>query len=277
MSLYDTSRTDLLHIGIFGKRNSGKSTLINALTGSNTTSISEATGTTTDPVYQTIEIEGIGPCVLIDTAGFDSDDYLNQMNHDKNRIVMQKTDLALIVCSDEDIIQELDWAEQFKNRRTPIVMVINKIDQITNTDKIRNKIHEALKIEPVKISAISRMGIETIREEILLKLPTKIGLQNIIDDLLQEGDMVLLVLPNELQTPVRSLNIPYYEMMKEFLDKKYLVLSCTENQYENALARITEPPKLMIADEKVCHLISDHKPKESTLISFSEIGSISFQ
>ncbi|MGB4659432.1 MAG: GTPase, partial [Mobilitalea sp.] len=171
MGLNDTPRANQLHIGIFGKRNSGKSTLINALTGHNTALVSDVAGTTTDPVYKTIEIVGIGPCVLIDTAGFDDSGYLGSMRVEKTKLAMEKADIAIIVCSEEDIAQELLWARDFKERRTPVVMVINKIDQISNTDKIRNKVFDALKEEPIKISAISKLGIEKIREEIIRKLP----------------------------------------------------------------------------------------------------------
>jgi [FeFe] hydrogenase H-cluster maturation GTPase HydF len=269
MSLNDTPRANRLHIGIFGKRNSGKSTLINALTGHNTALVSEVAGTTTDPVYKTIEIHGIGPCVLIDTAGFDDEGYLGQMRVEKTRTAMEKTDMALIVCSNDEIDQELAWAREFMSRKTPVIMVINKIDQIKITDKIRNKIYEALKEEPLKISAISKLGVEKIREEIIRKLPEDYDSKNITGDLVGEGDTVLLVMPQDIQAPKGRLILPQVQTLRELLDKKCIVLSSTVDKLEDALASLSKPPKLIITDSQVFPLVYEKKPEESMLTSFS--------
>ncbi len=269
MSLNNTPRANQLHIGIFGKRNSGKSTLINALTGHNTALVSDVAGTTTDPVYKTIEIYGIGPCVLIDTAGFDDTGALGHMRVEKTRLAMEKTDIALIVCSEEDITQELEWARAFKEHKAAVVMVINKIDQISNTDKIRNKIFEAMKEEPIKISAISKLGIEKIREEIIRKLPEEFDAKSITGDLVEEGDTVLLVMPQDIQAPKGRLILPQVQTLRELLDKKCLVLSSTADKYEAALASMTKPPKLIITDSQVFQMVYEKKPKESLLTSFS--------
>lgn len=269
MSLNSTPRANQLHIGIFGKRNSGKSTLINALTGHNTALVSNVAGTTTDPVYKTIEIYGIGPCVLIDTAGFDDSGYLGQMRVEKTKLAMEKTDVALIVCSEEDIAQELEWARAFKEHKAAVIMVINKIDQISNTDKIRNKIYEAMKEEPIKISAISRLGIEKIRDEIIRKIPEDFEAKSITGDLVSEGDTVLLVMPQDIQAPKGRLILPQVQTLRELLDKKCIVLSSTADKYEEALASLTRPPKLIITDSQVFQLVYEKKPAESKLTSFS--------
>lgn len=269
MSLNDTPRANQLHIGIFGKRNSGKSTLINALTGHNTAVVSDIAGTTTDPVYKTIEIYGIGPCVLIDTAGFDDNGTLGQMRVEKTRLAMEKTDVALVVCSEEDIAQELEWAREFKARKAPVVMVINKIDQIANTDKIRNKIYEALKEEPIKISAISKIGIEKIREEIIRKIPEDFETRSITGNLVGEGDTVLLVMPQDIQAPKGRLILPQVQTLRELLDKKCIVLSSTADKLEEALASLANPPKLIITDSQVFQPVYEKKPAESMLTSFS--------
>ncbi len=269
MSLNGTPRANQLHIGIFGKRNSGKSTLINALTGHNTALVSDIAGTTTDPVYKTIEIYGIGPCVLIDTAGFDDSGYLGQMRVEKTKLAMEKTDVALIVCSEEDIAQELEWAKAFKEHKAAVIMVINKIDQISNTDKIRNKIYEAMKEEPIKISAISRLGIERIREEIIRKIPEDFEAKSITGNLVEEGDTVLLVMPQDIQAPRGRLILPQVQTLRELLDKKCIVLSSTADKYEEALASLTKPPKLIITDSQVFQMVYEKKPEESLLTSFS--------
>jgi [FeFe] hydrogenase H-cluster maturation GTPase HydF len=269
MSLNSTPRANQLHIGIFGKRNSGKSTLINALTGHNTALVSDVAGTTTDPVYKTIEIYGIGPCVLIDTAGFDDSGYLGQMRVEKTKLAMEKTDVALIVCSGEDIAQELEWARAFKEHKAAVIMVINKIDQISNTDKIRNKIVEALKEEPIKISAISKLGIEKIREEIIRKIPEDFDAKSILGDLVEEGDTVLLVMPQDIQAPKGRLILPQVQTLRELLDKKCIVLSSTADKYEEALSSMVKPPKLIVTDSQVFKLVYEKKPAESKLTSFS--------
>jgi [FeFe] hydrogenase H-cluster maturation GTPase HydF len=182
---------------------------------------------------------------------------------------MQKTDVALIVCSEEDIEQELEWAKEFKARKAPVVMVINKIDQIRNTDKIRNKIYEALKVEPVKISAISKVGIERIREEIIRNLPEDFDARSITGDLVSEGDTVLLVMPQDIQAPKGRLILPQVQTLRELLDKKCIVLSSTADRYEEALASMVKPPKLIITDSQVFGMVYEKKPADSMLTSFS--------
>jgi [FeFe] hydrogenase H-cluster maturation GTPase HydF len=269
MSLNDTPRANQLHIGIFGKRNSGKSTLINALTGQNAALVSDVAGTTTDPVYKSIEIHGIGPCVLIDTAGFDDSGYLGQMRVEKTRLAMEKTDVALIVCSEEDVAQELEWAKAFGEHRAAVIMVINKIDRISNTDKIRNKIYEARGEEPVKISAISKLGIEKIREEIIRRLPEDFEAKSITGNLVGEGDTVLLVMPQDIQAPKGRLILPQVQTLRELLDKKCIVLSSTADKLEQALESLSRPPKLIITDSQVFRTVYEKKPRESLLTSFS--------
>ncbi len=269
MGLNDTPRANQLHIGIFGKRNSGKSTLINAITGHNTALVSDVAGTTTDPVYKTIEIHGIGPCVLIDTAGFDDIGDLGYMRVEKTKLAMEKTDIALIVCSVEDITQELEWAKEFKNRKTPIIMVINKIDQINNTDEIRNKIVAALKTEPIKISAISKFGMEKIREEIIRNIPEDYDAKSITGNLVEEGDTVLLVMPQDIQAPKGRLILPQVQTLRELLDKKCIVLSSTADKFEEALSSLVKPPKLIITDSQVFSQVYSKKPAQTMLTSFS--------
>lgn len=269
MSLMDTPRANRLHIGIFGKRNSGKSTLINALTGHNTSLVSDIAGTTTDPVYKTIEIRGIGPCVLIDTAGFDDVGELGNKRVEKTRTAMEKTDIALIVLSDDNIQVELEWLKDFKTRKTPVILIINKVDTITNTDQIRNKIFEACGEEPLRISAISRLGIEKIREEIIRRIPEDHEAKYITGDLVGEGDTVLLVMPQDIQAPKGRLILPQVQTLRELLDKKCIVLSVTADKFEEGLRNLSYSPKLIITDSQVFPLVYEKKPEGSLLTSFS--------
>lgn len=269
MSLQDTPRANQLHIGIFGKRNSGKSTLINALTGHDTALVSEVAGTTTDPVYKTIEIYGIGPCVLIDTAGFDDEGYLGQMRVEKTKVAMEKTDVAILVCSEEDIELELGWVAEFKARKVPVIMVMNKIDLLSGIDSLQAKIKQATGEEPIKISAITKQGIDQITQEIIRKLPEDYDAKSITGDLVADGDMVLLVMPQDIQAPKGRLILPQVQTLRELLDKKCVVLSCTTDKLKEALASLSSPPRLIITDSQVFAYVYENKPTESMLTSFS--------
>lgn len=258
-----------LHIGIFGKRSSGKSTLINALTDHHTARVFPAVKTTTDPVYQAIKIEGIGPCVLIDTAGFDDGSYQELMRSEKMRQAMERTDIALIVCSEENIALELEWAREFKARRVPVIMVINKIDQISNTDKIRSRIYDALKEEPIKISAISKLGIEKVREEIIRSIPKVYEVREITEGLVTEGDLVLLVTPPQIQASKGRLLHLQMQVIRELLDKKCVTVCCSIDKLEQSLGTLVKQPKLMISDPQVLETVKRMKPAETELITYS--------
>lgn len=269
MSLNDTPRANRLHIGIFGKRNSGKSTLINALTGHNVSVVSDVAGTTTDLVYKTIEIYGIGPCVLIDTAGFDDEGYLGEMRVDKTKTAMEKTDIALVLFTDENMEMELEWINKFRERKTPVIPVINKADSLPNIGIIRRKISDTLKYEPVLISALTKSGIEKIREEILRKLPEDYDNKSITGNLVAEDDIVLLVMPQDIQAPKGRLILPQVQTIRELLDKKCIVISCTADKIQQSLEVLSKPPKLIITDSQVFPLVYRLKPRESLLTSFS--------
>lgn len=269
MSLNNTPRANQLHIGIFGKRNSGKSTLINAITGHNTALVSEVAGTTTDPVYKTMEIYGLGPCVLIDTAGFDDIGELGRMRVEKTQNALLKTDVALIVCADNDIKQELAWIERLKEKNTPYVLIINKADEIENAEEISSLFYNALKEKPFLISAKEKTGIKSIIEAIIRKLPEDFDAVSITGNLVGEDDTVLLVMPQDIQAPKGRLILPQVQTLRELLDKKCIVLSCTTDKLDQALASFAKPPKLIITDSQVFKTVYHKKPAESILTSFS--------
>lgn len=269
MSLNVTPRANQLHIGIFGKRNSGKSTLINALTGQNIALVSSVAGTTTDPVYKSMEIYGIGPCVLIDTAGFDDEGELGALRVEKTKLAVEKTDIALIVCSDEEIHEELEWINLFQSKKTPVVIVINKIDIIKNGEEIHKLFMEACAEDALLISAMNQVGMEKIREEIIRKLPEDYEAKSITGDLVGSGDSVLLVMPQDIQAPKGRLILPQVQTMRDLLDKKCIVTSCTTDQLQQALDSLKQPPKLIITDSQVFKTVFEKKPKESMLTSFS--------
>lgn len=269
MSLTQTPRANQLHIGLFGKRNSGKSSLINALTNQETALVSSFAGTTTDPVYKTMEIHGIGPCVFIDTPGFDDVGELGIMRVEQTKKASEKTDIAIIVCSSLDFSQEMDWAKTLKSQNTPYLIVVNKADLIEDTKLLEQAIIDQWKEKPILVSAKEKMGMEKIREAIIQSLPDDYEQPSITGDLVKEGDLVLLVMPQDIQAPKGRLILPQVQTMRELLDKKCIVLSCTTDKLEDTLNVMVHPPKLIITDSQVFATVFAMKPLKSLLTSFS--------
>lgn len=260
-----------LHIGIFGKRNSGKSTLINALTGEYSFPEEGLAAGNNGPVYKDIEVEGIGPCILIDTAGFDDSSFQDLKQEEATREILDTIDVALIVCSDENMLRELEWAKEFKDLNTPIIMIINKIDQIRNTDKMRSKIYDALREEPIKISAISRLGLEKVKEEVIRKIPEDFYLKSSIGELVGEGDAVMLVTSNRQHSPVGFLSLPEQQTYRQLLDLNCIVIGSTVDRLTEALAVLNTSPKLLITESRLKSQVSQRKPADTKLITFAEL------
>ncbi len=269
MSLQDTPRSNRLHIGIFGKRNSGKSSLINALTNQTIAVVSDVAGTTTDPVYKSMEIHGIGPCVFIDTAGFDDIGEIGKLRVSQTRKAMEKTDIALMLfCGKPDPV-ELEWVKTLKENRIPVLGVINKADVLDNAEEVRRSVEEDCKIQAALVSALTGEGISEVREALIRALPSDFENESITGRLAGEGDTVLLVMPQDIQAPKGRLILPQVQILRELLDKKCIVLSATTDKLEQALASLSRPPKLIITDSQVFKAVYDKKPPESMLTSFS--------
>ncbi|QNU68430.1 [FeFe] hydrogenase H-cluster maturation GTPase HydF [Ruminiclostridium herbifermentans] len=270
MSLNETPRANRLHIGIFGKRNNGKSSLINAITGHNTALVSDLAGTTTDPVYKSMEIYPIGPCVLIDTAGFDDEGSIGQLRVEKTKEAVQKTDIALIVFSeDEEIDIEKEWIATFKNKNIPFIPVLNKSDLIIDIDAASKYIEDNIGVKPIVVSSTQKNGIDQIITAIMRSLPEDYDLQSITGDIVKDGDVVLLVMPQDIQAPKGRLILPQVQTLRELLDRKCIVLSATTDKLDEALNALSSPPAVIITDSQVFKTVYDKKPKESKLTSFS--------
>lgn len=270
MSLNNTPRSNRLHIGIYGKRNSGKSSLVNAITGTETALVSDYAGTTTDPVYKAMEIYGIGPCVFIDTAGFDDEGKIGALRVKKTKEAVSRTDVALVVFDgSKDIEKEKEWIETLKKKGIPTVAVLNKSDLLNDIEDISNYIEKETGIEPIVVSAKEKSGIEQIRGAILRNLPEDYDAQSITGGIVKNGDLVLLVMPQDIQAPKGRLILPQVQTLRELLDKKCLVLSVTTDQLDRALESLAQPPDVIITDSQVFKTVYEKKPKESKLTSFS--------
>lgn len=269
MSLTSTPRSSRLHIGIYGKRNSGKSSLINALTGQKVALVSDVAGTTADPVYKYMEIHGIGPCMFIDTAGFDDVGELGEMRVGQTRKAMDKTDIALVVWGDTQTEEEYDWIDAFKKRNTPVIPVINKSDILTDIEPLALEIKARLGVPPLIVSAKTREGMDHIREALIRSLPKDYEAESITGNLCSDSDLVMLIMPQDTQAPKGRLILPQVQTIRELLDKKCIVHSATADRFDEAIACLANPPKLIITDSQVFKTVYDKKPPESKLTSFS--------
>ena len=266
MSLNNTPTANRLHIALFGRRNSGKSSLINALTGQDTALVSDIPGTTTDPVSKAMELHGIGPCVIIDTPGFDDEGTLGEMRIERTLKAIERTDIALLLCEETNLQEEAAWMQQLKAKNIPVILIQNKADIRKD---ISSLIEQKLGEKPLLVSAKEKQGMEDIRLAILEKLPQDFEQPSITGNLVSENDLVLLVMPQDIQAPKGRLILPQVQTMRELLDKKCLIMSCTTDKLLQTLQALARPPKLIITDSQVFKTVYEQKPAESLLTSFS--------
>lgn len=267
----EAPRADRVHIGIFGRTNSGKSSFVNALTGQEISLVSEVRGTTTDPVYKSMEIHPIGASVLIDTAGFDDESILGEERMRATRRILDKTDVAVLLCSSMDLSKEKEWVELFKKHSIPIVVLANKMDDIDPV-ALCEKIKAELGLDAVAISAKNKENIDLAREKIAQSAEVERE-RTICGHLVEEGDIVLLVMPQDIQAPKGRLIMPQVQTIRDLLDHRCIVISSTLDQLKNAMDMLKEPPKLIITDSQIFPKVKAMQPKESTLTSFSVLFS----
>ena len=271
VTLNETPSANRLHIGIFGKTNSGKSSFINAFSGQKVSIVADIAGTTTDPVYKPMEIYPLGPCVLIDTAGFADEGELGALRMEKTRLAAQKTDAGIILFSGRDMKEELDWFRYFKEKNTPVIPILSKADTYEQEEKsfLISQIKKETGVTPCCISSVTGEGIQEIKENLTRCIPEGYGNRMITGNLVSAGDLVLLVMPQDIQAPKGRLILPQVQTLRELLDKKCRVMSVTTDQFTGALEVLAAPPKLIITDSQVFSYVYERKPSASMLTSFS--------
>ena len=271
--MVETPKGNRLHIGIFGRVNSGKSSLINALTGQELAVVSEVPGTTTDPVKKAVELRGIGPCLLIDTAGFEDEGELGALRLDKTKAAASEADMALLVVSatekpGEDT-PEMRWLKIFRRRSTPVILVLSKTDLDAPLTWQAKSWQKLTGLKPVLVSAQGRQGLGELIEQINHLRPENYDLEDITGSLTKAGDQVLLVMPQDIEAPKGRLILPQVQTIRHLLDKGCLVNCCKTSEIKAMLAALKEPPDLIITDSQAFKQVEELCPKESQLTSFS--------
>ncbi|MCK9571990.1 MAG: [FeFe] hydrogenase H-cluster maturation GTPase HydF [Candidatus Omnitrophica bacterium] len=268
--MYRTPAGNRLHIGIFGKRNTGKSSLINALSGQDAAIVSEIAGTTTDPVYKSMEILPIGPCKLIDTAGIDDQGVLGKERIKRTQVVLRKTDLGLIVVNPDTLIDsfENDLVDVLQSKKLPFLFVINK------SDLAGKKAEDYLvkhKLPSVKVSSKTKQGVEQLKEKIMELAPLGWSPVPLVADLINPKDVVVLVCPIDNAMPQGRLILPQVQVLRDILDANATAYVTKETELLDCINSLKKKPKLVITDSQVFEDVRDILPKDIPLTSFSTI------
>ena len=262
--LQETPAAQRLHIALYGRRNAGKSSLINALTGQQVALVSPVAGTTADPVKKAMELHPIGPVLFIDTAGYDDEGELGQLRVEATRDTLTRADVALLVIAGEPTQEDLGWAQQLTEQNTPFLVVQTKGDLAAPAQLPKDLAERA-----VAVSAATGDGIEALRAALTALVPEDFGRQDLTRGLCSAGDVVLLVMPQDIQAPKGRLILPQVRTIRHLLDLKCTVVSTTADGLDGALAALSAPPKLIITDSQCFPLVAAKKPQESLLTSFS--------
>lgn len=261
-----TIRGDRLHIAIFGRRNAGKSSLINAMTGQPVAIVSAVPGTTTDPVFKSLELQPLGPVVFIDTAGIDDrDEGLGAERKKKAAAVLEKSDLALLVvdAAGADFSYESDLLEKFRARAIPAIVVANKIDLANAEDQAW-----FLDKPYVGVSALNGQGMEELRRRILAMAPSQWE-PPFLRDLVNAEDIVILVVPIDTGAPKGRLIMPQVKALRDALDAGAMPFSCRESELPSALNSLQKKPALVVTDSQAFTFVAGVVPDEILLTSFS--------
>lgn len=269
--MQETPKGNRPHIGVFGRRNAGKSSLINSLTNQELALVSDVPGTTTDPVYKAMELQPLGPVIMIDTAGIDDSGELGELRVKKTLEVIRKIDLAVLVIDPEHGIEdyEKDLMDKFSKNNTPVVSVVNKVDLEFDQNNILTKLKNEAEHKPVFVSTVADKGIENLREEIVNRMPSDTEESFIVGDLVDPGDTIVLVTPIDLAAPKGRLILPQVQTIRDILDHDGITMVCKERELKLTLEKLKEPPKLVVTDSQAFMKVDADVPEDILLTGFS--------
>lgn len=262
MSLNDTPSGERIHIGFFGRRNAGKSSVVNAVTGQELSVVSDVKGTTTDPVRKAMELLPMGPVVIIDTAGLDDEGELGELRVKKTKQELNRTDVAVLVVDSSVGMNDTDKEilTLFKEKSIPYIIAYNKSDIAP---------HECTDANEIAVSALSGTNINELKERIAALSKTHGENRRIVGDMLSEGDIVVLVTPIDESAPKGRMILPQIQTLRDILDSDASVVFTKENQLSLTLEKLGTKPRMVITDSQVFGMVSRIVPEDIPLTSFS--------
>ena len=262
MGLNDTPKSDRIHIGIFGRRNAGKSSIINAITSQNLAVVSKVKGTTTDPVQKAMELLPLGPVMIIDTPGIDDEGELGKMRVEKSYQVLNKTDIALLVVDgNEGLTQcDKDLIEEIKKRKLPYLIILNKSDEVCNRYNIENSIW---------VSAETKENIWELKERISKLVPNENMTLKIVGDLLDPEDIVVLVVPIDSAAPKGRLILPQQQTIRDVLEAGAISGVTRDTELSQTVKALGKKPKIVVTDSQAFGKVKNDVPEDILLTSFS--------
>lgn len=271
MSLNTTPQGERVHIALFGRRNVGKSSLINALTGQEVSIVSAVKGTTTDPVRQAMELLPLGPVMIIDTPGLDDEGALGKLRVQRTRDVLNKTDVAILVLEAEHGLGacEQDLLALVRAKNIPLLAVFNKADLTPPSEETLQRIADAEKVPVLAVSSVTKDGVEELRLALAKVVPEEADKFQIVGDLLSPSDLVVLVTPIDKAAPKGRLILPQQQTIRDILEADAIAVVTKEFELRETLASLGKKPRLVITDSQVFAKVSADTPRDVPLTSFS--------
>lgn len=267
----ETPGSERLSIAFVGRRNAGKSSLVNAIAGQSVSIVSDIPGTTTDPVRKAIELPHLGACVLIDTAGLGDVGALGSFRESATHLQIEKADIVVLVCVADAVTElvEEPVVSNLKASGTPFIAVLNKADTLDDPAQAAELLAMDLGVKPLVVSAASGHGIPEMLDALLDKVPADFGQRSLLGGLVSEGDLVVLVMPQDSEAPKGRLIMPQARVIRELLDKGNVSINCTPESFKATLNSLSRDPDLVIVDSSVFKSVAPEVPQGTRLTSFS--------
>lgn len=266
-----TASGNRIHIGVFGRTNAGKSSFVNALTGQSVSIVSDIAGTTTDVVKKAMEIHDLGPCIVMDTAGLDDHTLLKKEREQATYEALQHCDAAFLLFFEKDESAETEFLKRIKDRKIPVIGVMSHTDTMSSEEREERiaSIEKKLNIPVIGFSAVTGSGIEEVRKTLIQTLKGNTKKRSLVDGMVEEGDTVILVMPQDREAPVGRLIQPQVMAIRDLLDHHCYIISVATEEFSGALSRLKEKPDLVIVDSQVFGKIAPLVPEGVKLTSFS--------